>query len=93
MAEALGVDEVRRLVVARLVSVLALDGEVDGDARFDEDLHADSLDLVEVIEGVERDLAARGLEVALADDELLDLETVGDAVRRIHAAATTAGDA
>jgi acyl carrier protein len=92
MADEITPEEVRQLVAARLTSVLALDDEVDPEARFDEDLHADSLDLVEVIEGVERDLAERGVEVALADDELLELETVADAVRAIHAAAaTTAG--
>jgi acyl carrier protein len=50
------------------------------DVRFDQDLHADSLDLVEVVEGVERDLRRRGLAVSVADADLADLETVGDAV-------------
>jgi acyl carrier protein len=91
MAEPITADDVRALLCARLASVLALDGPIAGDARFDEDLHADSLDLVEVIEGVERDLGERGADVALPDDELLDLRTVDDAVARIAAAAARAG--
>lgn len=90
MADLISLEEVHRLVVDRLSAVLAIDGEVAGDARFDEDLHADSLDLVEVIEGVERDLAERGVAVTLADDELLDLATVDEASRRLHAASVPA---
>jgi acyl carrier protein len=88
VAEDITPDEVQHLLVTRLRTVLAHEGDISAAARFDEDLHADSLDLVEVIEGVERDLAERGLTAALDDEELLELETVGDAVRRIHAAAT-----
>jgi len=53
--------------------------------RFDEDLHADSLDLVEIIEGVERTLAARGHPVSIPDAELVALQSVGEAVDRILA--------
>jgi acyl carrier protein len=83
---AITVEEVAALVAARIAAVLALDVEVGPQARFDEDLHADSLDLVEVIEGVEQDLAARGADVALDDEALLGLRTVGDAAVRLHAA-------
>jgi acyl carrier protein len=68
------------LLEQRLAVVLALDPtEIDEASRFDEDLHADSLDLVEVIEAVERELAERGSPVSVSDDELLGLETVGQA--------------
>jgi acyl carrier protein len=83
--------EITALVAERVAHVMALPSPADPEARFEEDLQADSLDLVEVIETVERDLAARGLAVALADDELLDVTTVGDAARRIHAALGTDG--
>lgn len=95
MAEASSVTlaEVHDALTARIRSVMALDGEIPSDARFDEDLHADSLDLVEVIEGVERDLSARRVTVTLGDDELLALRTVGEAARRIHDNIAAAGEA
>jgi acyl carrier protein len=77
-------DEVTELLRSRLAAVLATDAErIDSTARFDEDLQADSLDLVEVVEGVERDLASRGLEVAIPDDELASLSAVAEAAERI----------
>lgn len=80
----LDVDDVMALLTTKIQEVMALDDPVSADARFDEDLHADSLDLVEVVEGVERQLAARGATVSLADDELLALTTVRQAAERIH---------
>ena len=80
--------EVLALLVERIAGVLAVDGMAIGaDTRFDEDLHADSLDLVEVVEGVERELRARGVAVGLPDAELVALRTVGDAATRIAASA------
>jgi acyl carrier protein len=84
----IGLDELTAMLTTRIQEVMALDEEVDEHARFDEDLHADSLDLVEVIEGVERDLAARGVAVSISDDELLNLQTVADAARCIQENAT-----
>ena len=76
------------LVVARVMRVLDLPAEkVTPDSRFDEDLHADSLDLVEVVESVERELAQRGVQISVPDDELLAMQTVGEAARRIADAA------
>lgn len=87
-------DDVLGLLVPRIVRVLAIDpGRVSADARFDEDLHADSLDLVEVVEGVERDLQERGERAELTDEELLALRTVGEAAERIAESTTAAGDA
>lgn len=83
-ATSVSADEVTELLRSRLAAVLATDAErIDSTARFDEDLQADSLDLVEVVEGVERDLASRGLEVAIPDDELASLATVAEAAERI----------
>jgi len=78
------------LMVGRLREVLALDWDEapGGDwraVRFDEDLHADSLDLVEMIEGVERALAGSGHQVSIPDAELIALRSVGEAVDRILA--------
>jgi len=76
-------EEVLALLDRRLRDVLALDGPISPEARFDADLHADSLDLVEVIEAVERDLAGRGVVVTLPEEAMRDLVTVDDAARRI----------
>ncbi len=89
-------DAVLQVLVARVREVMAVDAVDVGLApgappaawravRFDEDLHADSLDLVEVVEGVERDLRRRGLAIALPDDEVAGLVTLGGAVERLLA--------
>lgn len=78
--------EVLRLLIARTASVMGVDpSSVTSASRFDEDLHADSLDLVEVMDGMERDLRERGERVRLSDQELLGLRTVGEAAERIAA--------
>lgn len=82
-------DDVLDLVLERVRVVLELPADrVTPASRFDEDLHADSLDLVEVVESVERALSARGYTVSLPDEELLALATVGEAAQRIAAAAS-----
>ena len=81
-----GVDrsEVVDLVLQRVRAVLDLPADgVTAESRFDEDLHADSLDLVEVVESVERELSKRGVDISVPDDELLSMHTVGEAAQRI----------
>lgn len=78
--------DVVSLLAERISLVLGIDDKpVTPDTRFDEDLHADSLDLVEVVESVEKELRDRGFTVAVDDDALLTAETVGDAARFIAA--------
>lgn len=85
-------DEILVLLVDRLAAVLAVDaGELEEDTRFDEDLHADSLDLVEVIEGVEAALRERGAEVTMTDEDLVTLRTVGEAADKLAALAEGGG--
>ena len=77
-------EQVVDLVLQRVRMVLDLPADkVTSASRFDEDLHADSLDLVEVVESVERELAERGLNISVPDDELLSMQTVGEAAERI----------
>ncbi|MGH8884038.1 MAG: acyl carrier protein [Egibacteraceae bacterium] len=84
-------EEVLKLLVRRIGVVMTVaETQIDGASRLDEDLHADSLDLVEVVEGVEADLRARGVVVALPDAVLVTLRTVGDAAERIAAHAQSA---
>lgn len=86
-------DEVLELVVVRIrevlgvgpdAAVLARAGAASWrDVRFDEDLHADSLDLVEIIEGSERELRRRGVSVQVGDAALAGVRAVGDAVEAL----------
>lgn len=77
-------DEIHNLVTAHLTEVLALDEPPSSDAELEADLHADSLDLVEVVEAVERQLEAAGHPVTLPEERLLSLVTVADVVAAIH---------
>lgn len=59
-----------------------VDASADGitlESRFDEDLHADSLEKVEVVMGLEE-----AFQIEIPDDELDKLKTVGDLVRLIE---------
>ena len=79
-------DEVLSLLSERITVVLGLEGEaVTSATRFDEDLHADSLDLVEVVESVEKALRERGYALSVNDDALLAATTVGEAADQIAA--------
>lgn len=76
--------EVQKLLVTHIARVMGVDaGAISAETRFDADLHADSLDLVEVIENVERDLRSRGERSALGNQELVSLRTVGELSARI----------
>ncbi|MGH8902919.1 MAG: acyl carrier protein [Egibacteraceae bacterium] len=80
------VDEVLELLIRRISGVMMVkETQLGAASRLDEDLHADSLDLVEIVEGVETDLRAHGVTVALPDAALVTLRTVGDAAERIAA--------
>ena len=75
-------DEVLTVVQAAVATVLELDPTtVTRDTRFREDLEADSLALVEIVEIVEEQLAAQAAGAFHIEDEELDgLRTVGEAV-------------
>ena len=71
-----------QVVRAAVVTVLEVDpAGVTRDTRFREDLHADSLALVEIVEIVEETLAPHARAGFHIEDEDLDgLTTVGEAV-------------
>ena len=80
--DALGRPEVLDVVRRAVATVLELDpAAVTEDLRFREDLHADSLGLVEIVEIVEETRAAKARPGFHIEDEDLDgLTTVGEAV-------------
>ena len=75
-------EEVLEVVRGAVVTVLEVPpGTVTRETRFREDLEADSLALVEIVEIVEEALAPRARPgFHLEDDDLDALSTVGDAV-------------
>lgn len=68
--------EIFELVRGRLAELVECDPDgVTVDTRLDEDLEADSLDLVELAMALEEELS-----LELPDEELEGIRTVGDAV-------------
>ena len=93
-------EEVQRILVSHIRDVMALPGAgpprgaSDWRAvRLEDDLHADSLDLVEVVERVEQELGRRGVAVSLADSELAELATVGKLADALFARIAVGGGA
>lgn len=63
-----------------IVDLLGVDpNQVTPEARFREDLEADSLDLVELIMAVEEEFGG-----TISDEEAQQLKTVGDAVKYVE---------
>ncbi len=79
-------DTVLQLVKEQLADILETDIDKIGvDDRFAEDLSADSLALVELVEMLEDELADRSCAVLFDDEDLVDLLTVRDAVDYVMA--------
>ncbi|MBR2435249.1 MAG: acyl carrier protein [Lentisphaeria bacterium] len=71
-------DKVKEIVVKQLA---VAEDQVTEEARFIEDLNADSLDQVELIMALEEEFNAE-----IPDEEAERLKTVGDAIKFIEAA-------
>lgn len=73
--------EVLQLVKDRLADILEIDPSTIGEGdSFAEDLHADSLALIELVEALEDELGERSVGFRIEDEDLEDLKTVRDAV-------------
>lgn len=65
----------------RLADILEIDpSAISEGASFTEDLDADSLALIELVEAIEEELSARRAGFRIEDEDLEDLKTVRDAV-------------
>ena len=74
-------DEILAIVRGHLAEILEISEDaILRESRFAEDLEADSLALIELVEALEEDLGERTVGFSVDDDDLADLHTVGDAV-------------
>jgi len=73
--------QVFELIRDRLADILEIDpaGITEG-ASFADDLEADSLALIELVEALEEELSERSVGFRIDDEDLEDLKTVRDAV-------------
>lgn len=74
-------EEVLRIIRERLAEILEIEeSRITPDAAFVEDLEADSLALIELVEALEQDLGERSVGFHIDDEDLADLKSVRDAI-------------
>jgi acyl carrier protein len=74
-------NEVFRIIRERLADILEIEeSRITLEASFTEDLSADSLALIELVEAIEQELEDRTEGFRIEDEDLADLRTVRDAV-------------
>ena len=74
-------EEVLGIVRDRLAEILEIEPDsIAEGASFQDDLDADSLALIELVEAIEEELSERSVGFRIEDDDLDDLKTVRDAV-------------
>jgi acyl carrier protein len=77
--------EVVDLVRDRLADILEIEpGQINEGDSFADDLDADSLALIELVEALEEELSERTVGFRIEDEDLQDLKTVRDAVDYVH---------
>ncbi|MEL6983269.1 MAG: phosphopantetheine-binding protein [Actinomycetota bacterium] len=79
-------NEVFELIRDRLSDILEIEPDQirEGDS-FADDLEADSLALIELVEALEEELGERTVGFRIEDEDLQDLKSVRDAVDYVHA--------
>lgn len=74
-------DEVLEIIREQLADILEIEpSTITESAAFVEDLGADSLALIELVEGIEEELSERTVGFRIEDEDLAELKTVRDAV-------------
>jgi acyl carrier protein len=77
----IGPDEVYRILRERLAEILEIDEDrIKLESSVTEDLDADSLALIELVEALEEELGERTVGFSIDDEDLGDLRTVQEAV-------------
>jgi acyl carrier protein len=77
----IGPEEVLRILRERLAEILEIDEDrITLESNFTEDLGADSLALIELVEALEEELGERTVGFSIDDEDLGDLRTVREAV-------------
>jgi len=80
-----GRDEIFELIRDRLADILEIEPSTITEGQsFADDLDADSLALIELVEALEEELSERTVGFRIDDEDLEDLKTVRDAVDYIH---------
>lgn len=79
-------EEVVTLITEQLAEILERGTEgIAESSSFADDLQADSLALIELVETLEQELGERTVGFQIDDEDLEDLRTVGDAVDYVMA--------
>jgi len=85
-------DEIFAIVRDRLADILEIEPSVISEGQsFVDDLDADSLALIELVEAIEEELSERTTGFRIDDEDLSDLKTVRDAVDYVHERTRTGG--
>jgi len=78
-------DEIFDIVRDRLADILEIEpGTISEGQSFVDDLDADSLALIELVEALEEEVGDRTVGFRIDDEDLADLKTVRDAVDYVH---------
>ena len=77
--------EVFEIVRANLADILEIEPSTISEGQsFVDDLDADSLALIELVEALEEELSERSVGFRIEDEDLVDLKTVRDAVDYVY---------
>ena len=78
-------NEVLSIVRGALADILEIDpASITEGKSFVDDLDADSLALIELVEALEEELGKRSVGFRIEDEDLVDLKTVRDAVDYVY---------
>ena len=78
-------NEVFEIVRANLADILEIEPSTISEGQsFVDDLDADSLALIELVEALEEDLSERSVGFRIEDEDLVDQKTVRDAVDYVY---------
>lgn len=84
--------EIFEIVRDRLADILEIEPSTISEGQsFVDDLDADSLALIELVEALEESLSERTGGFRIEDEDLADLKTVRDAVDYVHDRAVSGG--